>query len=252
LHLFGSFHLGRPDFYPLRDVVEQAFASSDQMVVEVDASSTEAKEQMAEFMARATLPPGETIEDVLSPGLYRRLEETLGELGLPVASFERLRPWMVAVSLTVLKMQVLGYNPQDGVETYLLAKLGDRKLLELESIAEQFELLAELDGGLYLAYMLNSMDELDELSENLVTAWYCGRDDELSELLLRDYSGSMVASRQIVDRIFFERNETMAERIEEIIAEPGDYFVAVGAGHLVGDRGIPALLAGRGFEVVRQ
>jgi uncharacterized protein YbaP (TraB family) len=252
LHLFGSFHLGGPDFYPLHDVVEQAFANSDHVVVEVDISSAEAKEQIAEFMARDALPPGETIEDILSPGLYRRLEETLGELGLPVASFERLRPWMVAITLTVMKMQFLGYNPEDGVEMYLLAKLGDRDLLELESMASQLELLAGLDGGLYLAYTLSSLKELDELSETLAAAWYCGRDNELSELLLSDYSDSMLAGSEIVERIFFERNESMAKRIEEVIAEPGSYFVVVGAGHMVGDRGIPSLMESRGFEVVRQ
>ncbi len=252
VHLFGSFHLGRPDFYPLHEVVEQAFASSDHLVVEVDASSAEAKQQMAEFMVRAALPPGETIEDVLSPGLYRRLEDTLGELGLPVTSFSRLRPWMLAVSLTVMKMQSLGYDPQDSVEMYLLAKRGERELLELETIASQLELLADLDGALYLAYTLNSLDELDALSETLATAWYCGRDDQLSELLLSDYGTSMMVGSEIIERIFFERNESMATRIEEIIAEPGSYFVAVGAGHLVEDRGMPALRQSRGFEVVRQ
>ncbi|HLP31658.1 MAG TPA: TraB/GumN family protein, partial [Geothrix sp.] len=48
-YLFGSVHLGRSDFYPLPPQVEQAFARSDLLVLEVDPaamSSAAVRQQM--------------------------------------------------------------------------------------------------------------------------------------------------------------------------------------------------------------
>ena len=47
-----------------------------------------------------------------------------------------------------------------------------------------------------------------------------------------------------------ERNQNMAEHIDELLREARTWFV-VGAGHMVGEQGIPTLLAGRGHRIVR-
>jgi uncharacterized protein YbaP (TraB family) len=39
LYLFGSIHVGKPDFYPLADSVERLFRSADHLVFEVDPST---------------------------------------------------------------------------------------------------------------------------------------------------------------------------------------------------------------------
>ena len=43
----------------------------------------------------------------------------------------------------------------------------------------------------------------------------------------------------------------MARRIAELIDQGGEWFVVIGAAHMVGAEGIPALLADRGY-IVRQ
>jgi uncharacterized protein YbaP (TraB family) len=48
----------------------------------------------------------------------------------------------------------------------------------------------------------------------------------------------------------FERNAKWIPELEPLFAK-GDVFVAVGADHLIGDRGVVALLRARGFTVTR-
>jgi uncharacterized protein YbaP (TraB family) len=252
LYLFGSIHLGHPDFYPLPDAAEQAFQDSQFLVLEMDASTPESQKAAAEIGTLGMLPEGQALEDVLAPDRYRHLLDSLEELGLPIASFSRTRPWLLATAISVIKFQSLGYEAEDGIEAYLVGKKGDREVLELESMQEQLELLSSLDGDLFLAYTLAMLDDFDEVSEQMVAAWYCGQEDELAVIVLKDHSEQGISIAEIMERMIYDRNETMASSIEALMDSPGNHFVAVGVAHLIGPRGIPTLLRARGFDVVRE
>ena len=53
------------------------------------------------------------------------------------------------------------------------------------------------------------------------------------------------------DRFLVDRNRNWMSDIGDMLARPGTFFVAVGAAHLVGDAGLPALLEGAGATVAR-
>lgn len=50
-------------------------------------------------------------------------------------------------------------------------------------------------------------------------------------------------------RLLTERNAAMAARLDAVLSRPGFHFVAIGAGHLLGEDGVPALLRARGWTV---
>jgi len=56
----------------------------------------------------------------------------------------------------------------------------------------------------------------------------------------------------VFDALFTKRNATMAAKIEGYLKETGEFFVVVGAGHLVGEKGIVELLKRKGFPVEQQ
>ena len=56
--------------------------------------------------------------------------------------------------------------------------------------------------------------------------------------------------QDFVERVILKRNYTMVERMMERL-KAGNAVVAIGALHLHGDEGIPALLAGQGYKVTR-
>lgn len=158
---------------------------------------------------------------------------------------------MLAATLSVLKIQSLGYSSADGVELYLLGKAGDREILELESISEQVGLLQSLDGELFLRETLLSLDEAASYFDRLFDAWRCGRDEELEMIIIEQYGDNLEGHEEMMEDVIFERNVMMANRVEALLKRPGTYFLVVGAGHMVGDRGIPAELRKRHYDVVR-
>jgi uncharacterized protein YbaP (TraB family) len=252
VHLFGSIHIGRPEFYPLAPLVEESFAASDRLVVEVDMSSPGVAEQSLRMMERGRIDDGRTLREELGPEMYEALAAAFQELGLPLERFEEMQPWSLALMLSMLKLQNLGYLPAYGVESYLLDRVGDRTIIELESAEQQLALFESLDGAAFLAYTLDSLDTVESQSREMMSAWMCGDDEALAELLLGPFEPELPGAEEFYEKVFYERNLSMADSIEVLLGRPGTYFVLVGAGHLVGDRSIVDHLRHRGLAVERR
>jgi uncharacterized protein YbaP (TraB family) len=251
VYLFGSIHFGKPDFYPLPEPVTNAFSSSQRLVVEIDASSEAVQQEMAQAISDARLEDGQSIQDVIQPHVYEKLVESIHSMGLPVADFLSLKPWALGLMLTVIKMQSLGYLPDFGVDKYLLEHAGEREIISLESAAEQLALLQSLDGETFLAYTILSLNTMEDESGLLINAWRCGDEEDLEDILLKDYGDEFADSGDLMEHMYYDRNRRMADKVETFLQDRGDYFLVVGAGHLVGERGLVALLRERGWEVTR-
>jgi uncharacterized protein YbaP (TraB family) len=94
------------------------------------------------------------------------------------------------------------------------------------------------------------MDDVEAESAELVDAWERGDEVVLTRLLF----GSLEEHPEFADfyeAVFFTRNETMAAQLAALRGDGKQRFVVLGIGHMLGLRGIPALLASRGFRVQR-
>lgn len=250
VYLFGSIHLGRPDFYPLLPAVESSFDRSRHLVVEIDTTSDAFRKDVARFMASSRLPEGRSVRDVLSPGVYRRLTEEVDRLGLPFDSFERLRPWVSAVTLLAMKLQSMGYMPDFGADRYFLDRAEGKDIRELESFGEQVRLFESIGEERFLAYTLLSLNVMELKSGQMISAWRCGDLKTLQKILFEDLDSNVLDNvMEIYEKFFFERNRKMADKIKTYLQKEGDYFVVVGAGHLVGDRSVVDLLQAEGYQI---
>jgi uncharacterized protein YbaP (TraB family) len=63
------------------------------------------------------------------------------------------------------------------------------------------------------------------------------------------YSREYPALASVFDKMFGQRNDAMTLKIEQFLQTPKTYFVAVGAGHLAGERGILNQLRGRHYDI---
>jgi uncharacterized protein YbaP (TraB family) len=79
-----------------------------------------------------------------------------------------------------------------------------------------------------------------------VRTWKAGDVDGLRRLVLEDELSRHPEFRPLQERMFDQRNRAMTERIVRLQRAGGNHFVVVGAGHLLGDQGIIALLQKRG------
>jgi uncharacterized protein YbaP (TraB family) len=130
---------------------------------------------------------------------------------------------------------------------------GEKPIVPLETLASQFAIfdgLALSLQELMLKDALVRIDDFQEHTQELIDAWTRGDEADLQRRLLQPLS-EFPELDSFYDAVFWKRNDSMTARLVEIAADGQTRFVVLGAGHMVGERGIPSLLAQRGFSVER-
>jgi len=87
--------------------------------------------------------------------------------------------------------------------------------------------------------------------DKMVDAWSQG-DTAAMEALIYKSLEEAPELEPFFKKLFTDRNLRMADKIAGFLETDSSYFVLVGAGHLVGDDGIVALLKAKEFSVERQ
>lgn len=254
VYLVGSVHLGTASFYPLAPALERAFRSADVLAVELDITQLEPAPVAALMQRLGFFAPGQAgLNEGLSPALAAKLQDfcTLYAVCPPAAERQRMRPWLLSLQITNHLMAQSAYQPALGVDRYFLARRGDKKLVELESLERQMGIFAGLSQVAQQHLLDSTLMEPQasmEYLDDMVQAWRRGDDAVLSELVLEPVRlGAGGAS--LYQSLFVVRNQAMAERIAQLAKVHDTTFVVVGAGHLLGNDGLPSLLRTQGFSV---
>jgi len=128
------------------------------------------------LLDRALYGENDSVERHLSREAFQYAEKETAKLGLPIALVKRQRPWHLALTLESLELIRLGFDPQYGIDIHFLSKAdtGKRRIVELESLDEQINLLSglsESDQELFLLYTLKDLNILNRYMNDLVKAW---------------------------------------------------------------------------------
>ena len=263
-YLFGTMHLGDPRLLALPAPVETAFAGSDRLIIETTDILDQIKMAGALFAdpSLTTLAAGKTLADYLDEGQQEKLEAMLSAKGVPLQAVERLQPWFLSSGFMLpdcLKEAPGGIPLVLDTDLAAAAKRSGKPVEGLETAAEQLKSLAaipikeQMDG---LVALLAAEDRLDDVFETMI-ALYLG--EHVSTILPAIEAavpdgGMLVGSGEgygsFEEKVITERNFRMADRLEPYLKRGGS-FVAVGALHLPGEKGLVALLRERGFAVTR-
>ncbi len=257
VYLAGSVHILKPSLYPLPAPFDSAFETADTLVVEVNVGALDPVELQAKTLSYASLPNGQQVRSVLPEPLLARLVKSLNRYGVGLNQVATLKPAFLMNQIVLLRLTSLGYQGEHGVEQHYLRRLGDRRLLELETLDAQLALLFNQPMGLQTQLLEDTLDQepgIEPLVAGMIGAWFSG-DDALFMEMFEAQSGDSELARRFTEQLLDERNRGMAERIASYLTADTDtgstYFVLVGAAHLIGDEGIVALLDRRGFTSER-
>jgi uncharacterized protein YbaP (TraB family) len=154
----------------------------------------------------------------------------------------------------MLELQREGYDVDQGVETSLaLSAEESRKPTQgLETVEEQLDMMSDLPLDLQIRQLeefLRAGSGGGDIS-SLIDAWYRGDAVRLEQ----EVFGELERDPSLLpyyERFYFDRNDRMASGIATRVDAGGRWFVAVGAAHVVGARGVPSLLAQHGYRVRR-
>lgn len=253
-HLFGSIHLGREDlrFDP---AVEAAFASSQALVVELDLRALTPAESGALVLEHGMLPDDQSLDELVSEATWSEFAALLAEHGQNAEFYRGFEPWVAMVVASALLAAEQDLSEEGGVDRSFLERAGDREVIELETADFQLSLFDRLPlehQVLLLEAVMTEADDSRDSIGQLYEAWRLGDAEFVAGIALDDDEDPALAALQ--KHMYADRNRSMAERIDALLrdgGEEGRYFVVVGAGHMVGDSGIPTLLRERGHRVRR-
>ena len=250
VYLLGSIHMLRAGDHPLPRILDSVYDDAEVLVMELDMDDLDPVYTQAAFNRAGVLTDGTTLRDLMGEELYARAVEAAAAADIPLDMLARSEPWLAAMTVELMVLYRIGFNPILGVEMTMTNRAtSDGKPIEgLESVDEQLGFLdglpIEAQREMLLQTLLQSA-EVGESVEMLIGAWRNGDTATLERELLSD----LAQQADLYDALIVQRNLRWADAIEDWLDDEDDYLVVVGALHLVGDDGLPALLDRAGFEI---
>ena len=244
-HLFGTIHSEDPEVLQLGDPVQAAFDVAHSLVLEVLLDI----DAMLYSSGAMLLLDGRSLDGIVGTDLFNQASRATSSRGIPEVVLQRMKPWAVAVTLSMPQ-------PETGqvldMVLYQAALQANKPVHGLESVREQldvFDTLSESSQIMLLQDALENFPRIDALHTELLQA-YKRRD--LGALMAINDASLDTGDRQLADelrrRLIRDRNRLMVERMQPYL-EQGRAFVAVGALHLPGADGLLQLLQQHGYSV---
>jgi uncharacterized protein YbaP (TraB family) len=250
VYLLGSIHLLREEDHPLPSVIDRAYEDAEVIIMELDMDDLDAAYTQAAFNRAGVMTDGTTLADLMGAELYAAAEEAAAVIDIPLEMLAQSEPWLAAMTIELMMLYRIGFNPMLGVEMTMVGRAtADGKPIEgLETVDEQLAFLDGLPLEAQREMLLQTLDQgaaLSESIDDMIDAWHRGDTAALEDKLL----ASIEAQPALHEALLVKRNNRWVETIEAWLDDDRDYLVVVGALHLVGDDGVPALLADRGIGI---
>ncbi len=249
VYLAGSVHLLKANDSKLPPAFDRAYSGSKAIVMEIAVDKVDPMETATWMMEHGMLKEGTTLRSVIGEDRYRRVSAESERLGVPMEAADMLEPWALGLQLIELQYMQLGFDPQQGVEQQLQhrAQADGKPISGLETLDEQLGVLQGMsypDQAKFLDMIVTEMHGVESETESVVSAWRNGDSAKLAALLSDEYKSFPALYQLLVSN----RNKNWVPQIEKLLHGNQDYFVVVGALHLVGDGGLLELMRRDGFK----
>lgn len=260
VYLMGSMHYADQSFYPLRQEIEDAFNRSEYLVVELDITNIDHAAYMQILSQDGVYQNDTTIKDVVSEETWLQLRQHVQRLNIDYETIKKYKPGILVLTLTAAQISQMGFDASLGIDAYFLTRAAEKdhlkKIIELETLQQQLKLFLEMpNGDLLLKESLHSLDEAEPLMLDMVSLWKSGDVKQMNKLLFEEPLNEYPAFSEIYDSLFYGRNKKMVSKLDALLKNKSksrvNYFVVVGSGHLVGDKGIVNALKEKGYGVKR-
>jgi uncharacterized protein YbaP (TraB family) len=248
-HLFGTIHLADKRVTALPPDVRREFDAAKSFVMEVAPDPS----NMAALAARMMYLDGRTLLTVAGEEIFHKLAPLAAQLGLPPEVARQFKPWAMVLLLQMPQQQM-----EDVLDFRLnrLAAEQGKAIDYLETVDEQvavFEGMTEQDQLALLRHAVETHHEVKAQTDALVQA-YVGRDLasmwRIGEAEVARRPELKPLKAVFDQRLLFDRNPRMVERMQPQL-QAGGAFIAVGALHLYGEKGLLRLLEHAGYRVTR-
>ncbi len=252
-YFLGSFHLLPKNYNWYYGLVQSSFASADELVLEIDLSNETTAEIQAMFIQNGFFKDDDNLKNHLDAAHYEKmLAYAKKYMGQEEAAAQKMKPWFMAVNLSVLAIMSSGMDPNSGVDKFLAgqAQLAQKPVSGLETPVAQMMALIDHPLDVQAAMLSETLDQLDDFKavmNGYLEAWASGDGDRIASTMIND----MRKYQGMYEALLVKRNKNWVAGLEGHINSGKTVFVVVGAAHLAGPDSVLKMLQDKGYDVVK-
>ncbi|MCT4581100.1 MAG: TraB/GumN family protein [Flavobacteriales bacterium] len=247
-YLYGTFHSQDNRVFQFKEGVEEAFQQADIYAMELNMDSINRSEMLDAML----MDSGQTLKTLLSPKEYDLVNQFfIDSVGMSLFLFNKMQP-IVTTQIVVTKD--LNQEQQNALDMHWFkkAKKEGKLLVGLETMDEQvnaFKSIPVKTQAEELVKAVKDYGKKDKMSMDDMLAIYVSGDlDSLMTVMDQDSENSSISMEDFNEQFLYRRNTNMANRVEAYLLK-GSVFMAVGAAHLPGEKGVIELLRAKGYRV---
>ncbi|UAY50923.1 TraB/GumN family protein [Ferruginibacter albus] len=244
-YLFGTFHLMCKDDIVFSEQLKQALVNSDTLYLELNLS-----DPVVYFggLKMVYMKDGKTLKDLYNDSDYNKIKTYFHDsLSIALGAVQNMKPELI---IALLYPQLLKCKKADGVEEGLMhiAKENKKPIRGLETIEFQSAIFDSIPYEEQAKDLLQTIDSINKYSDefNQMLLTYKAQQLKQLETLI---TGSDFTANEHDDILLYDRNRNWVGQLKSKM-QGKSIFVAVGAAHLLGEKGLIKLLQKEGYSVI--
>lgn len=245
IYILGSIHSSDGSIFPLPDYIMNKFYKSEKFIMELIPIENNTLLNIEEENEENYFLKNNVSEDT-----YEMVLKLSENLSIPKNILTSLSPLKIISLLEEYELDKVGIKKEKSIESYLSYEANENgiktdgfesynKLLKKMNLTDSRENEERLKE-----YILNR-NQIGEETKEILEYWKEGNEEKLTNKIQANYNKYPNFTRLLLN----ERNQRMLYKIEELLNSKHQVFIAVGLGHIIGERNIIEMLKEKGYFV---
>lgn len=256
-YLLGTMHMADERIAKLDGSRLDGFNKTNLLIVEnTDALDPKKAQAAMAKLQHLTMLKDETLNDLLDTDTLKLLEPKIAARGIPFSVATKLRPWLVATTISVPSCELAAKKAGKPVLDALLAQKANetnKQIIGLETVEEQLSAIANMPREFHVTALKETLhigSEINDVIETMKQLYISGNIAMVQPLMkvVSTEPSSLEGKKRFEEQLIIKRNKIMAQRSTEHLAK-GSVFLAVGALHLPDQTGLVKLIRDMGYTV---
>jgi uncharacterized protein len=240
--LYGTIHVICPDELNLSEKTKLSFAETEQLYLELDLDDPTMAVNMQKSMQNTT-----HLKNLLSSKDYRNISNFFDDrVGYSIDMLGMIKPFYL-LSFTYSPM--IGCKEPTSLEMSFLsmAKQQEKEVFGLETLKDQMSIFDGISSRKQAKMLKNYVKNFDKMQDAFQKMLQEYKNQDLVALM-KASAATNPKSNKYEHLLLDNRNQKWVAEIPNIIAKKPT-FIAVGAAHLAGEKGVISLLRQKGFTL---
>lgn len=243
-YLFGTFHLLCREDINFSEQLKASLKSAHTIYMEMDMDDPSI---LLGGLMYLNMKGGKKLKDLYTAEEFRKIENYFNDsLHVPFIMFQKAKPYFL---VALLYPQMMKCKTPAGVEEELmkLAKENKKEIKGLETMEFQASVFDSIPYEWQAKELLKNIDSVVEYKKQFDTMVDIYKKQQLDAMVTL-FTKSEFGMGGYEDLLLLQRNKNWVGQLKTIMKKES-VFVAVGAGHLVGEKGLINLLKQEGYTV---